>query len=66
MDSFSNFGGDLKKNEEDVSDALRIFFGQFGTIDACAQLVLEEFFKELLNESVHLSGEPQKGRNQGT
>jgi hypothetical protein len=32
------------------SEALEAFFGQFGKIDVHAQIVLEEFFKELLNE----------------
>lgn len=66
MSSFANFGGPLKKNEEEIADALGIFFGQFGTMDACAQLVLEEFFKELLDEPVHLPSEQKKRGNKGS
>lgn len=44
-----------KKND----DTLEIFFNQFGEIDIYTKIVLEEFFKELLNEKsdVHISGE---------
>jgi hypothetical protein len=40
---------DSQKNKE-VSDALEAFFKQFGTFDKHTQIVLEEFFEELLNE----------------
>ena len=36
--------------EKDAADALEAFFGQFGTIDAHASIVLEEFFRELMGE----------------
>lgn len=44
-----------KTEEESVKDketsaAIEAFFGQFGTFDTHTQIVLEEFFKELLNE----------------
>lgn len=33
------------------AEALEAFFSQFGKLDTHVQIVLEEFFKELLNES---------------
>jgi hypothetical protein len=45
----------MKKEEQEepqkvkeTSDAIAAFFGQFGTIDVHTQIVLEEFFEELL------------------
>lgn len=46
----------MENNEEEVlknketAAAIEAFFGQFGTFDIYTQIVLEEFFKELLNE----------------
>lgn len=43
----------MQDKEDTVSpgaEALEAFFGQFGNLDTHAQIVLEEFFKELLNE----------------
>lgn len=47
----------MVKKEEEVADALEIFFDQFGKSDIYTQIVLEEFFKRLLDESIHLHGE---------
>jgi hypothetical protein len=42
------------QDKEDIAspgaEALEAFFSQFGSLDTHAQIVLEEFFKELLNE----------------
>lgn len=43
-----------------AKDAVDSFFKQFGKFDVYTQIVLEEFFKELLDEqalSLHISGE---------
>ena len=40
---------DSQKTKE-TSEAIAAFFGQFGTIDIHTQIVLEEFFEELLSE----------------
>lgn len=43
----------MEDKEEPTSpgaEALEAFFGQFGNLDTHAQIVLEEFFRELLNE----------------
>lgn len=40
---------EIKKNKE-TSAAIEAFFSQFGTFDIHTQIVLEEFFKELLDE----------------
>jgi hypothetical protein len=53
----------LSKDEE-VQDTLKCFFNQFGFIDFYTQIVLEEFFKELLNDKSDVclfSEERQKG-----
>lgn len=34
----------------DAGDALEAFFGQFGTMDEHASIVLEEFFRELMGD----------------
>lgn len=39
-----------EQNEDKAEDAMRCFFGQFGTPDIYTQIVLEEFFKGLLDE----------------
>ena len=36
--------------EDKAEDAMRCFFGQFGRMDIYAQIVLEEFFKEILDD----------------
>jgi|AACY02.3.fsa_nt_gi hypothetical protein len=43
----------MQDKEEPVSpgaEALEAFFSQFGSLDTHAQIVLEEFFRELLDE----------------
>lgn len=39
---------DKEKEIEGGAAALEAFFGQFGNMDVYAQIVLEEFLKELL------------------
>ena len=39
-----------EQNEDKAEEAMRCFFCQFGTPDIYTQIVLEEFFKELLND----------------
>lgn len=47
-------------SEEDMEEALKEFVGQFGNPDIYTQIVLEEFFRELMGrESVHLPGEAE-------
>jgi len=36
--------------ENETATAMELFFKQFGDMDIYSQIVLEEFFKELLNE----------------
>jgi hypothetical protein len=36
--------------EDKAADAIKCFLGQFGSSDIYMQIVLEEFFKELLDE----------------
>jgi hypothetical protein len=38
-----------KDKEQEMSDALEAFFGQFGKVDMYTSIVLEEFFKELMD-----------------
>jgi len=38
-----------KAKEQEMSEALEAFFGQFGEVDVYASMVLEEFFKELMD-----------------
>lgn len=38
-----------EESEKDAAAALEAFFAQFGEIDAHAAIVLEEFFKELMD-----------------
>lgn len=37
-----------EKKEADAGDALEAFFVQFGEIDAHAEIVLEEFFRQIM------------------
>lgn len=38
-----------EQREKDAGDAMEAFFAQFGNLDAHASIVLEEFFRELMN-----------------
>lgn len=42
-----------EQNEEkrDAGDAMEAFLGQFGEIDIHAEIVLEEFFRQLMEEA---------------
>lgn len=40
-----------EKRDADAGDAMEAFFGQFGEIDAHAEIVLEEFFRQLMEEA---------------
>ena len=53
------------ENEKTVDDTLELFFNQFGKIDIYTKIVLEEFFKEILNEksNVYLSSEEKQEGN---
>lgn len=37
------------EEEKDAGHALEAFFGQFGQMDLYSSIVLEEFFKELMD-----------------
>lgn len=39
-----------EEGDKDAGDAMEAFFGQFGKMDAYSWIVLEEFFKELMDE----------------
>lgn len=41
---------ELSQKDQEVSQTIQAFFGQFGTFDIYTQIVLEEFFQELLSE----------------
>jgi hypothetical protein len=45
--------------DKQTSAAIEAFFCQFGTFDIYTQIVLEEFFKELLDEkhAIHIPSE---------
>jgi len=36
--------------ESKATEAMQCFFGQFGTLDIYTKIVLEEFFKELIDD----------------
>lgn len=36
--------------DKDAGDAMEAFFGQFGQMDVYSWIVLEEFFRELMDE----------------
>lgn len=38
-----------KGDEKEMSEALEAFFGQFGQMDVYTSIVLEEFFRELMD-----------------
>jgi len=39
----------MEEETKDVGDALEAFFAQFGDMDAYSWIVLEEFFRELMD-----------------
>lgn len=54
----------MNTKEEQIADSLNCFLKQFGFIDIYTQIVIEEVFKELLNESnLCLSGEERQEGN---
>lgn len=42
-------GEEKEDRDIDAGDAMEAFFGQFGDIDVYASIVLEEFFRELMD-----------------
>lgn len=50
MLSWRNMEQQSEDKEDKAADAIRCFFSQFGSSDIYMQIVLEEFFKELMNE----------------
>lgn len=48
----------MDDKEKQIVDTLVSFFGQFEDFDIYSQIVLEEFFKELLDEqqNLHIPG----------
>ena len=49
----------MNDKEKEITETLLSFFSQFETFDIYTEIVLEEFFKELLHEqqNLHISGE---------
>ena len=39
-----------ENHEKDTAEAMESFLSQFGTMDIYVQIVLEEFFRELLED----------------
>lgn len=42
-------GEEKEGDDKDAGDAMEAFFAQFGQMDAYAAIVLEEFFRELMD-----------------
>jgi len=40
----------MTNKDNEIVETLESFFNQFGKMDSYAKIVLEEFFKKLLNE----------------
>jgi len=58
----------MNDKEKQIVDTLVSFFGQFETFDVYTEIVLEEFFKELLDEqqNLHISCTERQAGNKDT
>jgi hypothetical protein len=51
----------LKDKNEEIADTLSCFFDQFGSMDLYTQIVIEEIFKELMDEpNFHIPSEERQ------